>query len=143
MSIYTSLPRNARYIMFYASISHFNSSLPFLPSRCCYLSGLSHFDLSIDLDPPSCKGAEGYVDSRLTLDLFPLLRRMAKDEELKQREHMRQEEAGSQAEYRGRATRARKKNGPLHYFSVCANSNSIEEHEGRKLGENLVKLALC
>ncbi len=142
MSIYTSLPRNTMYIMFHALISHCNYSLPFLPYRCCYLSGLSHFDLSIDLDPPSCEGAEGYVDRRLTLDLFPLLRRMAKHEELKLRQHIRQEEAGSQAEYRGRATRARKKNGPSHYFNVCANSKSIEEHEGRKLGENLVKLAL-
>jgi hypothetical protein len=107
--------------------------------RSCYLSGLGRLDLFLYQDSPPCKGPGGYIDRRMALDLFPLLRKIAVFEELKQSEHNGQLDVGGD-EYKGRTTRARKKNGPTHYFSLCA--STIEENDAKRLGANLVKLAL-
>lgn len=117
-----------------------HSLLPFI-IRSCYLSGLSHLDLLLYQDFPPNKGPDGYIDRRMSLDLFPLLRKIAASEELKQCEHIGPLDAECKTdEYNGRTTRARKKNGPMHYFTLC--NNGIQRNEAKKLGAILVNLAL-
>jgi hypothetical protein len=117
-----------------------HSFLPFF-FRSCYLSGLSHLDLFLYQDFPPNKGADGYIDRRMSLDIFPLLRKIAAIEELKQSDNIGPLDAEFKAdEYNGRTTRARKKNGPKHYFTLC--TNGFEGNEAQKLGTILVNLAL-